>query len=93
MSFYAGWMEISAKDSVRIVYAALLEAVHGEAGEQMKAAWLGKRTTRNKQVSLGTALPRVATDAARARMVSAIKADLRDHRNAPNQPEPPPTTV
>lgn len=83
MSFYAGWMEISAEDSVRVAYAALLVAVRAEAGEQMKVAWLGPATKKNKQVSLGTALRRVVTDAARARMVAVIKADLRNHRNAP----------
>lgn len=77
MSFYSGWMEIAAKDEVRMAYAELLKAVRSEAGEQMKAAWLGKATTKNKQVPLGLALPRIATDAAWATTVEAIQTDLR----------------
>ncbi|MFL6118779.1 hypothetical protein [Actinophytocola sp.] len=76
ISFYTGWMAINGTDDVRAAYDTFVKTAQAEAGKQMTAAWLDKPTRRDRDVPIGTALPRAATDAARDKLLAAMKNDI-----------------
>lgn len=76
ISFYTAWMSIDAPADVLAAYQAYVAAAKREAGPQMTAAWRGPVTKKNKDVPLGTALPRDKADAARTIALEAIRRDL-----------------
>ncbi len=76
ISFYTAWMTINANDDVRTAYDTFVRTAASEAGRQMTAAWLAPPTKRDRDVSIGTALPRTATDTARAQLLDAMKNDF-----------------
>jgi hypothetical protein len=76
ISFYTAWMAIHATAAVATAYDAFVLAARVEAGQQMTTAWRSKPTKKDRNVPLGTALPRARTDAARATLLAAMKADL-----------------
>lgn len=76
ISFYTAWMSIDAPGEVLAAYKAYVGAAKSEAGPQMTAAWRGPVTKKNKDVPLGTALPRDKANAARAVALEAIRRDL-----------------
>ncbi len=73
VSFYTGWLSISAPKSVYDAYVKFDEAARKEAGAQMTAAWNGPVTKKDRQVPLGTALPQPASAAARKAVLKAMK--------------------
>lgn len=76
ISFYTAWMAIHGTNTVATAYDAYVAAARTEAGQQMTTAWQSKPTRKDRDVPLGTALPRVRTDAARGALLAAMKADL-----------------
>jgi hypothetical protein len=77
ISFYAGWLSINAPEKVYTAYQAYVEAAQNEAGNQMKAMWLGRPTKRDKDVSIGDPLPRKQTDIERKKVLTAMKECLK----------------
>jgi hypothetical protein len=62
---------------MRVAYDAFVTAAEWEAGPQMTAAWKIKPVKKDKDVPLHTSpLPRTTTDAARARLLAVLQADL-----------------
>jgi hypothetical protein len=57
-------------------YDAYVLAARTEAGQQMTTAWRSGPTKRDRDVPLGSPLPRAATDAARVTLLAAPNADL-----------------
>lgn len=80
-SFYTGWMAINGSDEVRTAYDDFVMAAQTEAGQQMTAAWSGRPTKRDRDVHIGSPLPRAATDAAREKLQEAMKRDLMPKRS------------
>jgi hypothetical protein len=76
ISFYTGWMAINGTDEVRTAYDNFVKAAQTEAGKQMTAAWLDKPTKRDRDVPIGAALPRTATDTARDDLLEAMRNDV-----------------
>ncbi|MFI7679392.1 hypothetical protein [Actinophytocola sp. NPDC049390] len=76
ISFYTAWMVINASERVRAAYEVFVKTAENEAGRQMSAAWRGKPTKRDRDVPIGRALPRKATDVARSKLLEAMKNDL-----------------
>ena len=76
IAFYTGWMAIHGTDQVRAAYDAFVTAAQREAGAQMTAAWRQKPVKRDKDVPIGSSLPRAATDTARSALLAALRADL-----------------
>lgn len=74
ISFYTGWIAIHGTTEVRAAYDAFVTAAQREAGPQMTSAWEAKPVKRDKDVPLRTPpLPRVATDAARNRLLAVLQ--------------------
>jgi len=76
MSFYCAWLEVNAPKDVVEKYRQYVEAAQREAGAQMTAAWAAPTTTRDCDVPLGKLFDRQASDAARAAVIHAMRADL-----------------
>ncbi len=76
ISFYTAWMAIHGTAAVAAAYDAFVLAARAEAGQQMTTAWRNKPTKKDRDVPLGSALPRARTGAARAALLAAMKADL-----------------
>jgi hypothetical protein len=76
ISFYSGWLAIHAPEPVRLAYEAYVRAAQTEAGAQMTTAWRTRPTKRDRDVPIGSPLPRTATDVARQALLATMKADL-----------------
>ncbi|MGY5883434.1 hypothetical protein [Modestobacter lacusdianchii] len=76
ISFYTALLAIHSTDVVAAAYAAYVQAARSEAGQQMTAAWRGRPTKRDKDVPVGSALPRERTNAARRALLAVMKTDL-----------------
>jgi hypothetical protein len=80
ISFYTAWMAIHGTATVAAAYEDFVRAAQSEAGQQMTAAWRSRPTKRDRDVPVGSPLPRARTDATRAALLAAMKADLDDRR-------------
>ena len=78
ISLHQALLEMHAPTVVTDAYDRFVTAARAEAGPQMTEAWNTPLTTKDRQVPLGQAYARAASDAARAELISAMKADL-DH--------------
>jgi hypothetical protein len=76
ISLHQALLEMHAPTAVSDAYNAFVAAAQREAGPQMTAAWKAHPTTAGEQVPLGKAYDRSASDAARAALIVAMKADL-----------------
>lgn len=76
ISFYTAWMAIHGTDAVASSYDAFVRAAQSEAGQQMTAAWHTRPTKKDRDVPIGSPLPRASSDAARATVLTAMEADL-----------------
>jgi hypothetical protein len=77
ISFYTGWIAIYGTGEVSAAYEAFVLAAQREAGRQMTAAWEVKPIKKDRDAPLRTSpLPRIATDAARIRLLEVLRADL-----------------
>ena len=76
ISFYTAWMAIHGTEAVASAYHTYVAAARTEAGQQMTTAWRSRPTRKDRDVPLGTPLPRARTDAARGALLFAMKADL-----------------
>jgi hypothetical protein len=72
ISFYTGWLLINAPPEVYDAYCKYNGVAQKEAGQQMTAAWHRRPTKRDRDVPLGTALPRKDADAARKVVLEAM---------------------
>lgn len=73
ISFYSAWMAIHGSDSGATAYAGFVCTAQTEAGRQMTTAWRARPTRKDKDVPIGSPLPRVATDLARATLLAAMR--------------------
>jgi len=80
ISFYTGWMAINGSQEVHIAYDAFVKSAQIEAGQQMTAAWRDRPTKRDRDVPIGSPLPRTSTDATREKLLEAMKRDLARKR-------------
>lgn len=78
ISFYTAWMAIHGADDVAGAYDTFVRAAQSEAGQQMTAAWQSRPTKKDRDVPIGSPLPRARSDDARATLLAAMQADL-DH--------------
>ena len=69
-------LRLHAPPGVADAYDKYVNAAKGEAGKQMHDAWLVPPITTDDCVNLDVALPRGNSDAARARLVEVMQADL-----------------
>lgn len=76
ISFYTAWMAIHGTDAVAGAYDAFVRAAQTEAGRQMTSAWHSRPTKKDRDVPIGSPMPRVASDGARAKLLTAMQADL-----------------
>ncbi|SFF61659.1 hypothetical protein [Blastococcus tunisiensis] len=76
ISFYTAWMAIHSTDAVAGTYEAFVRAAQYEAGQQMTAAWRSRPTKKDRAVPIGSPLPRTGADAARAKLLTVMEADL-----------------
>jgi hypothetical protein len=76
ISFYSAWMAIHGTDAVATAYDTYVRAAQAEAGREMTAAWRAGPTKKDKDVPIGSPLPRAATDQAQATLLTAMKKDL-----------------
>ncbi|TFV79416.1 hypothetical protein E4P39_01920 [Blastococcus sp. CT_GayMR19] len=76
ISVYTAWMAIHGTDAVASGYDAFVLAAQSEAGQQMTAAWHSRPTKKDRDVPIGSPLPRASSDAARATVLTAMEADL-----------------
>lgn len=77
INFHQGWLSIHASAELAAAYTALVTAAQSEAGVQMTAAWKSPPTKKDRDVPLGTPYPRPKTDAAKAVVLTLMKAELR----------------
>lgn len=76
ISFFSAWMAIHGTETVATAYDEFARTGQTEAGRQMTTAWRDRPTKKDKDVPIGSPLPRVATDRARTRLLAAMKKDL-----------------
>jgi hypothetical protein len=76
ISFYSAWMAIHGTGAVATAYDGFVRTAQAEAGQQMTTAWKERPTRKDKDVPIGSQLPRVATDRARTTLLAAMKEDL-----------------
>jgi hypothetical protein len=77
ISKHTAQLEMHAPDSVVTAYKAFVAAALAEAGPQMTAAWNANPIISHTDVPLGAGYDRSNADSARAALVTAMKADLR----------------
>lgn len=70
-------LRLHADPGVADAYDAFVQAAKDEAGKQMHAAWKAAPVTTDEGVNLHVSLPRGDSEAARARLVAVMQADLR----------------
>jgi hypothetical protein len=76
ISFYSAWMTIHGTAAVAAAYEEIARTAQSEAAQQMTAAWRSRPTKRDRDVPVGSPLPRARTGAARAVLLHAMKSDL-----------------
>jgi hypothetical protein len=76
ISFYSAWMAIHGTETVATAYAEFVHTAQTEAGRQMTTAWRARPTKKDRDVPIGSPLPRTATNQARATLLSAMKKEL-----------------
>ena len=69
-------LRLHADDGVADAYDAYVRAAKEEAGKQMHEAWKVPPVTTDEGVNLNVSLPRGDAEAARARLVEVMQADL-----------------
>lgn len=77
IKLHESWLAIHSPAAVKAAYADFVTAARTEAGAQMTAAWRRRPTTRDRDVPIGTAYPSPRSDAARHRIVEAMRRDLK----------------
>lgn len=70
-------LRLHADPGVADAYDAFVRAAKDEAGKQMHAAWTADPVTTDEGVNLHVPLPRGNSEAARARLVAVMQADLK----------------
>jgi hypothetical protein len=78
-NYYQGLLRLHASEQVADAYDALVAAAIQDAGPQMTQAWQQPPTQNDRDVPLGAGYARSRADAARTRVLAAMKRDL-DHR-------------
>jgi hypothetical protein len=78
-NYYSGLLRLHAPKDVADGYDDLLRAAIADAGPQMTAAWQQPPTYRDTDVPLGSGYDRHTANAAKSRVLAAMKRDL-DHR-------------
>lgn len=77
INFSQAWLRIHSPTEVADAYDAYVLTAQHEAGPQMTAAWRTRPTKRDDSVPLGRAYPRDASNRCRAKVVEAMRRDLR----------------
>lgn len=79
-NYFQGLLRLHAPEEVADAYDALVAAAIQDAGPQMTQAWRQPPTRRDPDVPLGAGYGRTRADAAKPRVLAAMKADLHRHR-------------
>jgi len=76
IAFHRGWLSLHAPVSVCQAYEDFYRASQREAGPQMTDAWTRRPTRRDRDVPMRRPYARPGADAARARVLESMSAEL-----------------
>lgn len=77
IAFHRAWLQLHAASETCEAYEALVRCAKAEAGKQMSHAWRSRPTRHDRDVPLGTRLQQPLSDAARTKVLEAMRKDVR----------------